>query len=201
MSKITIYTDFDNTLVEQSSLIKFIKKYIVKHPLKFLHCIANLINGRYGFGGRALTYIVNSIDKKSKLNWFSDIADELNFNYKWLFEFKKILNQHKEKKIDLVLITRNDYLIPEFFMKKNFEFLKDYTNKQLEKYTIIGNNSMKESVIEKEDGEKIKIHYNINKVSNKDLFIASKHAHYFGDKTEKRLLMDKKLKNLDFVEI
>ncbi len=203
MTKLSIFTDFDNALVSKNTPILFSEKYCEENPFKFVHSIIILLSKRKKLGGKALSFLMNSAGKKKKELWCREIARGLKFNEKWLKKFKQIVGKKKTDEVEIIIITRNEAIIPELFMrdKENLEVLRKASGSKFKSnYTIIGNKTFREHVIE-HFGKIKNVKGNLNEIRDKEKIIPNR-AYYFGDEKEKSIFRkNHKLKEINFVEV
>jgi len=198
-NQVTIFTDFDKTMVKQDSPVRFVALLFLKQPgTVFSEAIAAF--RRYGLGGQAFFNIISSTDKATRDRIAAWTAYRLSFNKRWILAVKEFIKRYPGiKNIKIVVLTRNITLIPEIFIKRNIGWLCSITDGRFRgDIDVIGNsidstrgslpniarhdwNTLGEHRYERMGNLMISV---IDKSREKLLFIKSKNAFYFGDKKE-----------------
>ncbi len=175
--KVIVFSDFDETMVEERSGKNLILNYLRENKAGFFQ---KLRRGLY-FGYKYLTnrkieYFLDYI-KNANDDVFKKTADELHFNYAWFDEIEKIKQEYKVKKIDLIIISRNIDKVIYYFIKKHKEVFDAYN---IDIIKIIANK------IHKHKGVFHRQELNIE-LDNKFEFLKGKHIIYIGDNDDSYL--------------
>ncbi len=199
---ITIFTDFDNTMVKLHTFHVFLGKMIRKRPFRILYeTVDGLV--KHGLSSKAAIDSVIEVDQKERKLVAEKVIEKAEYNPKWVRRLHQCIEKHNPEEIELVIITRNFSIFPEIFMKKyGHQLYKISFGRYKGNYTIIGNENLQQTSITNSLRRPIRLHHIINHSHDKERYINKKGAVYFGDAVEFRELSRcKNLKNLEFYRV
>lgn len=173
--KITVFSDFDGTLIKEQSGFLLILSYInekkeeKKKRIKegFKHFIKYIFDRNNSH----LAEFVKDIDEKTLIS----VAKKLHFNTKWFENIEEIKKKNNVSHVNVIIVSRNLKELIEIFIKLNKEELE---KRKIRIVKIIANTTKKKFLIFK------------NKVvqnNNKFEFLKGKEIIYLGDSDDKYL--------------
>ena len=208
-NQITIFTDFDKTMVNENSPILFITRLLRANPFRTSSntAIALLRHGRKGAG---FIDAIKRANKSERVKIAEKVVKKLSLKRAWKNHLMgMVLRNPNIKNIKLVIITRNIRIIPDLFMKLyvkeieklsgispdgNFRFKGDYL--------VIGNDVRGFSAASNPTGEPVKLATIINDSRDKVAYLKGENAIFFGDEEEyDELVGHAGLKKLHFYKV
>jgi len=199
-NQITIFTDFDKTMVKQNSPMNFLYHGFVNHPIITVKDVLRAFYA-YGTGGRGFLAAISRIDNRTREAIANAVVHKLHFNPGWVHSIEEMVEKYPLiKNIKLVIITRNIALIADKFMRHQGHAIQHFTHGRYKgDYVVIGNRDLENVRINWPDNRSISVSEIINKSYEKIRFIKSRNAIFFGDKGEyKELMHHAHLENLNF---
>jgi hypothetical protein len=126
---ITVYTDFDETLVKENSPMLLVKSMLAFYKRVFGRAFALSIATKTIYNG-----VLYKLTRKTKHYYNAhyyfdskiliDVSSKLTVNEKWVAAIDLIRKQHGNDKIELTIISRNVIELIEDFVKINKSFFK-----------------------------------------------------------------------------
>lgn len=208
--QVTIYTDFDKALVETNTPFPIVFLLFLSSPKTVLMEVYHSIR-EYGLGGRGFADVVyhEKLNPQKRIKILKKVASKLELNPRWIGKLLDYLHQNPEiDKVKLVIISRNVYFLPEYFMKKQGKKLAYLiSHKFTGDVTIIANG--KETIEVRHSTNlnyhpkhyHLGLHQVINKSKDKKRFITEKNALFFGDAEDCTALKKAGLKHVQFVKV
>ncbi len=196
-NQLTIFTDFDETMVKQHSALWFIVTSFLKFRRRTLGGVFSSI-WQHGFGTKAYLSAVSALSADERKALAQKVVDYLSFNPRWLAQLELTIRKYpKIKSIRLIVITRNLLLIPQLFMEKWKKYLEGKTGARYAgEYLVIGNELTSDPKVPRSLASQIL------KSSQKDRFLKTTNTVYFGDPEEHReIAHNPSLRNLQFVRV
>ena len=196
-NQLTIFTDFDNTMVKEHSALWFIVASFLRFRRRTLGGVFSSIL-QHGFGTKAYLSAVSALSADERKILAQKVVDYLSFNSRWLAQLQVTIHKHPNiRSIRIIVITRNLLLIPQLFMEKWKAYLEKNTDARYTgEYLVIGNELTSDPKVPRS------IASQILKSSEKDRFLKTSNAFYFGDPEEHReIAHNPSLRNLKFVRV
>ncbi|MEM4396084.1 MAG: haloacid dehalogenase-like hydrolase [Candidatus Woesearchaeota archaeon] len=167
--KITVFSDFDGTLIKEQSGFMLVFSYIIekkkekskrikegfKHFLKYI----------FDRNNSHLAEFVKDIDEKTLIS----VAKKLHFKQKWFENIEEIKKKYNVNSVNVIIVSRNLKELIEIFIKLNKEELD---KRKIKIVKVIANTTKKRFLIFKN-----KIVQNNNKFE----FLKGKEIIYLGD--------------------
>jgi hypothetical protein len=208
-NQMTIFTDFDKTMVKENSPLLFLRKISRFNPFRTpANTVIALL--RYGRNGEGFINAIKRSSKKERLETANKVVRMLTLKREWKHQFMNLTLKYPNiKNIKLVIITRNIRIIPDLFMKlyvrkieKSSGVSSDGKFRFRGDYKVIGNDVRGFSVASDPTGKIARLAEIINKSRDKEKYIKDKNAFYFGDEEDyDELVNHSGLKKLHFYSV
>lgn len=201
-NEITLFTDFDETIIAQHAAKRFLLSLFLRNPLDLTKRALEAFF-RHGVSGAAFIQAISTLDEKTKAAVVGEVVQRLTFNNRWIGELQKLLAKYPNvMNIKIVVITRNIADIPRLFMHIHRDEIRELTQGRYKgDLVVIGNEGLSQSVLYSAAGA-LTIADIINNSGEKAKFIKNKNAIFFGDDDEYRQIVGKtNLKNLLFFRV
>jgi hypothetical protein len=196
-NQVTIFTDFDKSMVRQNSYKRFMTALLFRNPRGTFSQLIDAFR-KYGTGGQAFIHAMTGTDQRTREMIAEWVAGNLTFNKRWVNTIRELVRKYPGiKNIKIVIITRNIALIPQIFIQSNRGWLRQMTGGKFQgDIHIIGNDltADKSPTIAHEQLNMLNEHNareitrliikTIDRSREKALFIKSRNAFYLGDKEE-----------------
>ncbi|MFH1395954.1 MAG: haloacid dehalogenase-like hydrolase [archaeon] len=202
-NQLTIYTDFDKTMIKENSPMYFfpnLLRRVIPSRRVAIRAFQAFLRG--GIGGEVFLEAISEADAHTKGIIANKVVKMLSFNKKWLYELRNlVLKNPRMKNIKLVIITRNIRIIPELFIELYHDEITNWSQGRFRHdFVIVANESVGSSSVRRQYVPNLTLPIIINQSREKGKFIKSKNAFFFGDQEEyNELVRHTNLRDLHFI--
>ena len=93
VNELTIFTDFDKTMVKQNSPIRVIVSLFFRHPFRTTGRVLVALR-RFGLSGTGFIYALASVERDKLATVANKVVKRLKLNQKWVAHLQNLVKKH-----------------------------------------------------------------------------------------------------------